>query len=826
MSFILSPQKLTPINVYSFCSYVAYPILSFSHFISFYVSLSYNRHGNGRLFSCNGILIAVRWFLQKGHQQVTVFVPSWRKEASRPETPISDQEILYQLERDNYLVFTPSRRIGTKRIVCYDDRFIVRLATMTDGIIVSNDNFRDLMDEKPEWRNTIEQRLLMFTFVNDIFMIPEDPLGRHGPRLEEFLQKDLRTVQALKGSVSTEGKSAQVCPYGDRCTFGPKCRFYHPEREGKEVRTPSRSPTPSPVPTDRRRPEGSSRDIEDLSQLPPSDEHFKDNDPSPGISLEELRMKMQRVGVQPPQGSPTKYVDPRTVDPRPVELYPPHHEVRGFTHPMTAKHSSFHLNLQHPTDKFPPLAQSSPAIHVQHPPPDMLSSGRYHSRSSTTARDPMAREYPSHSFPQAYPHSQGAMHMRETEPRKVFLPRDPQLPGPSMPLLPRDPHSITPPTILRDHPARVPSGLKGEQTHHSSRVPQYPYSPEAFRQGFDSRHSSQQPASSAPHYPGAYYHSKAPDGIHPARSQDQEHPSLIPRFPGHYQEQERTPQYPRHHPEQEHLPQFTGHAHHHEQEHPSLIPRYAGHHAEQEHLPQFTGHAHHHEQEHPSLIPRYAGHHAEQEHLPRFTGHTHYHEQEHPSLISQYAGHPTNQHHHTSSAVLPITPPSERYHHGRGGYASHEPATPRYHSAPCNPIHPYEHPYEQRQADQSIYAPPPANPYPRTHRSLSLPHCLQPYSQPTSHSYSHQLARLREVHAGGTEREGLDHSATSYPETREENYLPPRQSQLGRYNSVLYEQATSVLPECEDVIRSVMLNNPQVTDHVTLVELVKRQLEN
>jgi len=252
--------------------------------------------------------------------------------------------------------------------------------------------------------------------------------------------------------------------------------------------------------------------------------------------------------------------------------------------------------------------------------------------------------------------------------------------------------------------------------------------------------------------------------MHPAHSQDQEHPSLIPRFPGHYQEQERIPQYP--------------------------------------------------------------GRHAEQEHLPQFTGHTHRHEQEHPSLISQYAGHPMNQHHHTSSAVLPITPPSERYHHGRGGYASHEPATPRYHSAPCNPIHPYEHPYEQQQADQSVYAPPPANPYPRTQRSLSLPHCLQPYSQPTSRSYSHQLARLREVHAGGTEREGLGHSATSYPETREENYLPPRQSQLGCYNSVLYEQATSVLPECEDVIRSVMLNNPQVTDHVTLVELVKRQLEN
>ena len=872
-------------------------------------SFLYNRHGNGRVFSCKGILIAVRWFLQKGHQQVNVFVPSWRKEASRPETPISDQEILYQLESDNYLVFTPSRRIGTKRIVCYDDRFIVRLAAMTDGVIVSNDNFRDLMDEKPEWRNTIEQRLLMFTFVNDIFMIPEDPLGRHGPRLEEFLQKDLRTVPTPKGGTSSDSKAAQVCPYGDRCTFGPKCRFYHPEREGREGRTPSRSPTPSPVPPDRRqqRPEGSTRDTDDLTHLhsnkSSSDELFKDNDPSPGISIEELRAKMQRVGIQQRQGSPTKYIDPRTVDPRPVEPYPPHHEVRGFTHPISAKPPSFHLNL---VDKFSStLAQSSPAIHVQQPTPDMTSSARYHSRSSTTPHDLMPREYQSshasrssttphdlmpreyqsshasrssttphdlmpreyqssHAFQPAYPHSQGAM--RDTEPRQVFLPRDPQLPGPNMPLLPRDSHGVPPSTVLRDHPARVASGLKGEQIQHPSRVPQYLYSTDPFRTNFDAgygRYPSQLPASSAPHYPASYYHShsQAPDVVHPTHHPEREHPSPLPQFTGHYQEQEHLPRYAGHHPEQEHLPLFTGHAPHHEQEHPALIPRYAGQRQEQESVPRYAGHrqeqdhpslipryaGHRQEQDHPSLIPRYAGHRQEQEQyagrhqehdhpslIPRYAGHRQEQEQyagrhqehDHPSLIPRYAGHPMNHHHHTSTAALPITPPSERYYHGRGSFISHEPTTSRgYHSAPCNPMRPYE----QRQADQSIYAPPPASPYPRTQRSHSLPHCLQPYSQPPSRSsYSHQLGRLHEVYAGRLESDGTNPSATSYPGTRDASYPPPSQSEVGHYNSALYEQAVVVLPDCEEVIRSVMLDNPQlqVNDIVTLVELVKRQLEN
>lgn len=34
-------------------------------------------------------------------------------------------------------------------------------------------------------------RLLQYTFVGDIFMVPDDPLGRSGPHLEEFLRKEV-----------------------------------------------------------------------------------------------------------------------------------------------------------------------------------------------------------------------------------------------------------------------------------------------------------------------------------------------------------------------------------------------------------------------------------------------------------------------------------------------------------------------------------------------------------------------------------------------------------------------------------------------------------
>ncbi|XP_034864773.1 probable ribonuclease ZC3H12C isoform X2 [Mirounga leonina] len=171
-------------------------------------------HGNKEVFSCRGIKLAVDWFLERGHKDVTVFVPAWRKEQSRPDALITDQEILRKLEKE-------------KILVCYDDRFIVKLAFESDGIIVSNDNYRDLANEKPEWKKFIDERLLMYSFVNDKFMPPDDPLGRHGPSLDNFLRKKPIVPEHKK----------QPCPYGKKCTYGHKCKYYHPERGSQPQRS-------------------------------------------------------------------------------------------------------------------------------------------------------------------------------------------------------------------------------------------------------------------------------------------------------------------------------------------------------------------------------------------------------------------------------------------------------------------------------------------------------------------------------------------------------------------------------------------------------------
>ncbi|XP_070273590.1 probable ribonuclease ZC3H12D isoform X2 [Myotis yumanensis] len=177
-------------------------------------------HGNKEVFSCRGIQLAVDWFRERGHTYIKVFVPSWRKDPPRADTPIREQHVLEELERQAVLVYTPSRKVNGKRVVCYDDRYIVKVAYERDGVIVSNDNYRDLQSENPEWKWFIEQRLLMFSFVNDRFMPPDDPLGRRGPTLNNFLSRKPKPPEP----------SWQHCPYGKKCTYGIKCKFYHPER--------------------------------------------------------------------------------------------------------------------------------------------------------------------------------------------------------------------------------------------------------------------------------------------------------------------------------------------------------------------------------------------------------------------------------------------------------------------------------------------------------------------------------------------------------------------------------------------------------------------
>ncbi|XP_077083488.1 NEDD4-binding protein 1 isoform X2 [Siphateles boraxobius] len=164
-------------------------------------------HGLGFFFSCRGIALAVQHFWARGHREITVFIPQWRQKNNSKN---KEKHYLTKLHDLGFVSYTPSREVEGKRINSYDDRFMLALAQKTNGVIVTNDNLRDLVDESPAWRDIIKKSLLQYVFAGDLFMLPDDPLGRGGPHLRDFLHKHNRSP--VPGSHTFAGSSSSSSP--------------------------------------------------------------------------------------------------------------------------------------------------------------------------------------------------------------------------------------------------------------------------------------------------------------------------------------------------------------------------------------------------------------------------------------------------------------------------------------------------------------------------------------------------------------------------------------------------------------------------------------
>ncbi|ETN71459.1 hypothetical protein NECAME_19329, partial [Necator americanus] len=79
---------------------------------NFFCPLEYDQsriiHGRKEVFSCAGIRDCVRFFTDRGHDDVLVFIPQFRRETARADCPITDQHLLNELDAARRIVWTPS----------------------------------------------------------------------------------------------------------------------------------------------------------------------------------------------------------------------------------------------------------------------------------------------------------------------------------------------------------------------------------------------------------------------------------------------------------------------------------------------------------------------------------------------------------------------------------------------------------------------------------------------------------------------------------------------------------------------------------------------
>ncbi|PAA90262.1 hypothetical protein BOX15_Mlig031993g1 [Macrostomum lignano] len=170
-----------------------------------------------RFFDPTGILVAVQWFLDKGHTDVTAFLS--RKFYNRAN---EQRHILESLQQQHLLAITPSRH----GVASYEDRFILDYAAQKDGVVVSNDNFRDLLSDEhtdEKQRKIITDRVITFCFARQVFMPAIDPLGPGKPTRDQLLSKvDLAPERA---TVPSSGSNPNFRNFVDLGRVSPTSRW-------------------------------------------------------------------------------------------------------------------------------------------------------------------------------------------------------------------------------------------------------------------------------------------------------------------------------------------------------------------------------------------------------------------------------------------------------------------------------------------------------------------------------------------------------------------------------------------------------------------------
>ncbi|XP_059615001.1 uncharacterized protein LOC132260712 [Phlebotomus argentipes] len=135
-----------------------------------------------KVFSVEGLKIAIEHFEKKGHEVVAV-VPLFRV---KPRF-CTNSKLLNELNLQGKVIFSPSKNIDGHCLSTYDDMLIMQVAEKNRGAVISNDNYADILGRNEAWDCIIRSRVVGFTWFKDQFFLPMDPYGRDGPKINDIL---------------------------------------------------------------------------------------------------------------------------------------------------------------------------------------------------------------------------------------------------------------------------------------------------------------------------------------------------------------------------------------------------------------------------------------------------------------------------------------------------------------------------------------------------------------------------------------------------------------------------------------------------------------
>lgn len=120
---------------------------------------------NHRGFGVNGLAIALKFFWDRGYEAYGM-LPKFRLKPGKSNDP----GLLNQLYRKDCLITTPCKEFPS-RGMCYDDRFMLEIAARFNCAICSNDQYRDIMHERPGWVEFVRARRIPFQWNSNTFTI-------------------------------------------------------------------------------------------------------------------------------------------------------------------------------------------------------------------------------------------------------------------------------------------------------------------------------------------------------------------------------------------------------------------------------------------------------------------------------------------------------------------------------------------------------------------------------------------------------------------------------------------------------------------------------